>query len=165
MSNNQNHPHNGSQKADFGPKAFMDAPEELTGNPLDGDAGLPGRKVPTGLLSVITVIALLLGGVGGYLLGNGSQDVSKEGRFDYACALVDRVQQTHRSPEDWGDLKDQGYADVAAAAGLLGGFVPNEDEDDTSSELGSQILRALNRMDTESLSAAVEATDQECQSR
>lgn len=168
MSESQNHPRNESFDTDAGPEAFVWVPEERSVN-RESAAGRGGRKIPINVLAAIAVVALLLGGVGGYLLGRGAHDTSVAGQVSYACVLIENVQKTHKTPEDWGDIfEDEAYKDVSAASTLLGGFLPFDEHverDLAFPKLGSQLLSSLSQLDAEMLTTAVKETHQACQDR
>lgn len=121
--------------------------------------------IPASLLVGVVILALLVGGLMGHFIPQGSQDVSPAGRMAYACTLIGDVRETHPTSDDWGDFDDPGYADVVAAAGLLGGFMPAVDDDDRAWELGNRLFGALAVFDPEKLSDAVDATHAACEER
>ena len=149
-----------------GAAAPVDTLEPLAGEPLSGWVPPAKRALPTGSVTAATVLlALLLGGFVGHLVGRGSHDVSVSGQVAYACALIKNVEQTHRASEDWGMiLEDQAYSDVAAVSGLLGGLVAYSQDRKEFQEFG-QLLSGLDRLDPRALSSAVAATHEACDNR
>ena len=146
--------------------APVDTSQPLASEPLCGWTPAAKGALPTGIVTAATVLlALLLCGVVGYLVGRGSHDVSVSGQVAYACALIENVEQTHRSPEDWGMiLEDQAYSDVAAVSGLLGGLVAYSQDRKEFQEFG-QLLGGLDRLDPRALTSSVAATHKACDNR
>lgn len=183
MSHPHGEPDNSSSSEDDGPEVFVGEPQfffrvqpgdaaPASDEPVSlsdqasGSAPLPERTIPMAVVAAVPVLlALLLGSVGGYLIGRGTNDVSVSGQVSYACALIENVQQTHRTPGDWGAiLEDQAYSDVSAVSGLLGGLVAFSGDREEFREFG-QLLSGLGRLDPEALTSAVEATHQACENR
>ncbi len=158
-------------KSDFPTNDAGDEPEVFVGEPqpflsdLHSEATpVAERAIPVAAVTgIVLVLALLMGGLSGYLLGSSGQDVSPSGQDSYACALIEKVREDHQRPEDWGDVfEDHAFSDVLAAAGLFGDFVIPGDEETTLQELAVQLRSAFNEIDVDAINSAVEALDEEC---
>ena len=140
-------------------------------------SGQPPASAPTperpvsvvAIAAMVCVAALLLGGVGGYLLGQRSseRDVTSSGKISYACAIVEKVLEDRRHKDDWSPIgEDDSYNDVGAISSLLGAFVPlTNPADERFSELGRDISQAVHNFQWDGLTAALDATQTECESR
>lgn len=133
-------------------------------------ASSPERAVSCATVTVVVgVSALLIGGVGGYLLNDGLSrwDVTASGQISYACAIVEKVRDDHRNEDDWGGFgEDEAYNDAGAISSLLGAFVPLVDpEEGTYPPLGGDIMQALQNGGLDDLNAALKAIQNECESR
>ncbi len=123
---------------------------------------------PFAVAAVVGVVALLIGGVGGYLLaGSSEQDLSAAGQVSYACGLVEKVREDHTTAEDWGDpFEDPAYSDVSAIATLFGGFVvPPGADAETFPDLGRKILYSVSRLEADEMNSVLELAHAECQNR
>ena len=123
---------------------------------------------PFAAAAVIGVVALLIGGIGGYLFaGTSKLDLSPAGQVSYACGLVEKVREDHTTAEDWGDpYGDPAYSDVSAISTLFGGFVvlPGADAE-TFPALGRKILYSVSRLEVDELNSVLGAAHAECQNR
>lgn len=73
--------------------------------------------------TVIAVVTLAAGGIGGYLLGGATSapDVSENGQIAYACALAEKVRESHQTEDDWGPVdEDPAYGQASVIPALLG---------------------------------------------
>ncbi len=182
MSDQHNQPRDPSFGANDEPEVFIGEPQPYLTGPEDArTAPGEGQPVPAdragdaqatrqrrihvpAVAAALVVLALILGGIGGYVLGRGSHDVSVSGQVSYACALIENVQRDHAAPEDWGDIfEDQAWRNVSAASTLFGGFLPSDGEEDEFQDVGGQLLFAMSRVDAEALVTAVEAAQRECE--
>ncbi len=158
-------PYSGAQPGDgIDPQSVGDP---LTGSRPDArPADRERRKSVLSIAAALVALALVAGGIGGYLVGRVSHDISVSGRVSYGCSLIENVQQDHAAPEDWGDLfEDEAWNNVSAASTLFGGYLPADGEEDQFYELGRQLLAALSQVDTEALTTAVDAAHRECENR
>lgn len=173
---------NPSSRDNDGPEVFVDELQTNRGpqtgdalvagqppSPKDqpaGSAPVHGRNTPRmAVTGIVAVLALSIGSLGGYVIGQRSLDVSVSGQVSYACALIAEVQQSHRTPADWGEiLEDQAYGDVAVASGLLGSLVAFSEDRQTVRKFGP-VLNQLHRLDPEALTSAIEVTHRVCENR
>lgn len=155
---------------DSQPGAPEHAPPSFPPGQPPTSAPTPDRPVPFATVTAIVgVVALLIGGIGGYLLGGGlsMRDVTASGQISYACEIVEKVREDHRNEDDWGRFgEDDAYNDVGAIVSLLGAFVPLTDpEEGTFPPLGGDIMQALQGGQWDDLNAALQAIQRECESR
>lgn len=134
--------------------------------PAPGPRPKPGRSVP---IVLGPVVALVVGGVGGYLLGEraSGQDLSVSGQISYACDLVEKIREDHQTADDWEKFgEDRAYDEVAAIVGLLGGFSPRPGEEaDKFPDLGRQLYRSMATYQLDELNAVLGKTHTECEAR
>lgn len=82
---------------------------------------------------VVAAVALVAAGVTGYLLGRvtAGPDVSVGGQVSYACAMAEKVRESHPSEDDWGPVgEDRAYSAMFAIPGLLGLSAPQPGKHD-----------------------------------
>ena len=182
MPHSHAQPGRSSSRDNDGPEVFVDEHQTARGNhsgdalaageppsPKDQpgrSAPVPGRTIPRlAVTGIVAMLALSIGSLGGYVVGQRTHDVSVSGQVSYACALIANVRQSHRTPKDWGEiLQDQGYGDAAAASELLGSLVAFSKDREEVREFGP-VLNQLHRLDPEALTSAIEATHRVCENR
>lgn len=172
-------PANSPFRDDAGPLVVVDWVQSVSstdlrhaGHAFDEAAKYPiGRSqdfagiAPRQLMAILLGPSLFLVGLGGFLAGRATHDVSSSGQVSYACALLEKVLEIHPSPAEWEPvLKDDAYSDVSAAAGILSALVAFSTDREAVESFGPLVV-GLGRLDPEALTSAVEATQGECRDR
>lgn len=121
------------------------------------------------VISAVAVVALVIGGVAGYLFSSGTSkpDVSADGQISYACALAEKVRAGHQTTDDWGPLdQEPAYNELNAIPALLGLDAPQKDAD--AKEFSSLDWNALHEINDDYLAEVhktLDATINLCENR
>lgn len=94
--------------------------------------------------------------------GPGGQDVSAEGRIDYACALITEVKENHGPVESWdlniGPEADPAMDMISAAAGLAGAVTGGGGDDipDEMADAAAEIYKGLAQLKPEVMDGGID---------
>jgi hypothetical protein len=135
------------------------------------EAGSSRRRWPIGARGTVALVAVFAMAVGllvGYLLFNsddGALDGSPESNFEAACAIAEKLAESHGDADSWELSVESPELHEAIALGSLMTAAGYETGDSERRDLGSEVFSAVSRLELEELAARIDDVVVECEER